>query len=80
MGWLERAACRGLPPSMFYPEWGEEGAEARRICAGCPVRVECLDHAVVTGEKWGIWGGLNNKRRRVLRVRYQQEQQERGAA
>lgn len=66
--WMSRAACRGLPPAIFYPEWGEEGTEARAICAACPVRIDCLDHAITTGERFGIWGGLNDKRRRRLRV------------
>ena len=58
--WHEKAACRGADPDLFFPS--EEGGKAqawkaKAICAGCPVRAECLDHAVRHGEHWGIWGG-----------------------
>jgi len=33
----------------------------------CPVRRECLDYAVDSGEDWGIWGGATPNQRRVLR-------------
>lgn len=32
--------------------------EARQACAGCPVMEMCRDWAVVTGQEYGIWGGL----------------------
>jgi hypothetical protein len=38
--WLDRAACRDLPPGRFFPETGEQNkaAEAKAVCAGCPVQ------------------------------------------
>lgn len=60
--WADQAACRGTDPDVFFPERGDRGqrpaAEARRLCASCPVRVECLDYAIQAKERWGIWGGL----------------------
>ena len=48
------------------PEWLDDGNEpdrelATRLCAGCPVRAECLEFELrVAGEKTvGVWGGLN---------------------
>ena len=32
-------------------------AEARAICATCPVRAACLQTALDSGEGYGIWGG-----------------------
>src|SRR5690606_4128918 len=32
---------------------------AKRICATCPVRTQCLTHALTYPEAYGIWGGLN---------------------
>ena len=55
--WMARAACRGMPPARFYPPPGAATAAALAVCARCPVRVECDQHADATGEDYGIWGG-----------------------
>ncbi len=67
--WRDRAACRLSDPALFYAEKGENPAvaEARRICAGCPVKGPCLDFALATREQHGIWGGLTRNERRDLR-------------
>jgi WhiB family redox-sensing transcriptional regulator len=71
------AACRGRDPRVFFP--GRSGAarlllvEARAICSTCPVREPCADHAIASGEKFGVWGGLSEKQRRVERRRRRQE-------
>lgn len=54
---MRRAACRGMPPARFYPPPGTDTAAALAVCARCPVRVECDQHAEATGEEYGIWGG-----------------------
>jgi hypothetical protein len=57
MTWAERAACMNLPTSMFYPESGSrrepspDEARAKRVCARCPVRKECLDYALTNESK-----------------------------
>ena len=74
LDWSEGAACRGNEATLFYPadssERREERAErelmAKRICAGCDVREECLRAAVARHETYGIWGGLNEFERRAL--------------
>lgn len=38
-----------------------------KICEGCPVRVECLTHAMLWPEPDGIWGGKNIDQRRRIR-------------
>jgi WhiB family redox-sensing transcriptional regulator len=70
--WRQFARCRGVDPEVFYPVSDEEEAaeEAKAICALCPVRQPCLEFALATREKNGIWGGLTEReRRRVLRRR-----------
>ena len=37
------------------------------MCRGCVVRTECLEYALVNGEKFGIWGGLSERERRRIR-------------
>ncbi|KUJ70776.1 hypothetical protein ACZ90_00200 [Streptomyces albus subsp. albus] len=78
--WQERGACRGHPPEVFFPEVGTGQpsrpgtAEARTlweaakaICRGCPVLSECRRDTL--GEEYGIWGGLDQHERYLIRVR-----------
>ena len=70
--WREFARCRGVDPETFYPVSDDDDAadEAKSICALCPVREACLEYALSTREKNGVWGGLTEReRRRVLRRR-----------
>lgn len=79
LGWQERAACRGMDLVLFFGT-GREGAAARErrekkakaVCAGCPVRTECLDTAIGRPDKYGIWGGLSEDERATERRRRQQ--------
>lgn len=54
------------------PEWsGEDEPDrelATRLCAGCPVRAECLEFELrIAGEDTvGVWGALNEDDRRGL--------------
>lgn len=54
-------------PALWFPEKGG-GAAARRVCASCPVRFDCLDYAVHAREEFGIWGGVGEQVRRELRA------------
>lgn len=67
--WMIEAACLGMDPDTFFPERGESSPKARRVCGGCAVRAECLDHALRFGERHGIWGGTTERERRPLRAR-----------
>jgi Transcription factor WhiB len=55
---------------VFFPGRGESAGPARRICARCPVREPCLEYALGNAITHGIWGGLAERDRRVLRSRY----------
>jgi WhiB family transcriptional regulator, redox-sensing transcriptional regulator len=70
--WRAKAECRGLDPQIFYPPTDEEddAAPAKAVCASCPVREPCLEHALAYREKEGIWGGASEReRRRIIRQR-----------
>ena len=42
--------------------------DARAVCLSCPVREECLTHALNEKERFGMWGGLTPiERRRIER-------------
>jgi WhiB family redox-sensing transcriptional regulator len=65
--WINRAACTGIDPELFFPSRGESADPARAVCAGCPVRAECLDHALANVEMFGVWGGTSERERRAIR-------------
>lgn len=63
--WRLQAACRGMAPSLFYPERGDDTRNAREVCEGCPVVAECRDAGIY--ELFGVWGATNERERRQLR-------------
>jgi WhiB family transcriptional regulator, redox-sensing transcriptional regulator len=73
--WREAGACLAADPDLFFPvavgtAADKETTRALRICDGCPVKRQCLDFAMRTGEASGIWGGTTPEERvRVLRAR-----------
>jgi WhiB family transcriptional regulator, redox-sensing transcriptional regulator len=70
--WRDRALCRDTDPELFFPV-GTTGTaltqidRARQVCGECEVRSECLDFALETNQDSGIWGGLSEEERRVIR-------------
>jgi WhiB family transcriptional regulator, redox-sensing transcriptional regulator len=70
--WMSEAACQGVDPDLFFPERGEntDNSEAKAVCRKCPVREDCLEHALVNHEHYGIWGGTSEReRKRIRRIR-----------
>lgn len=67
--WQDDALCREVDGDLFFPTEGREHlAEAKRLCAGCPVRTQCLTFALEGNERFGVWGGLSTKERDALKV------------
>ena len=67
MAWQDFANCRGADPDLFFPERGASTRTAKQICRECTVRDECLEFAIVSSEKFGIWGALSERERRKIR-------------
>jgi WhiB family transcriptional regulator, redox-sensing transcriptional regulator len=68
--WRDLGACRGLDPEVFFPESDEDAETAKAICDSCDVRIACLEHALASREKVGVWGGTTEReRRRIIRQR-----------
>ena len=79
---LTDAACSGMDGDMFYDdmivsesakEYGmytstapKQHAMLRRVCANCPVKVECAEFAI-KHERFGFWGGLTAMERHSIR-------------
>ena len=71
--WQYDGACRTTDPETFFSPDAERGPRRRRreaaakaLCAVCPVRQACLDHALAVREPYGVWGGLNINEREMI--------------
>jgi WhiB family redox-sensing transcriptional regulator len=76
--WVLAAACATADPEIFFPTPGKPGLKAKKVCARCLVRPDCLQYALASGQDWGVWGGLDEaerqrlaRRRKRLRARTQ---------
>jgi WhiB family redox-sensing transcriptional regulator len=67
LAWSEDGRCATADPELFFPRRGADTSAARSLCRACPVRDECLDYALETRQKFGIWGGMTEGQRRRLR-------------
>lgn len=67
LAWQDQANCKGANADLFFPERGASTRTAKAICRECQVRPECLEFAITTGEKFGIWGGMSERERRRVR-------------
>lgn len=65
---LPEASCKDIiNPDLFFPETRQQRAKClpiiRTLCAGCPVRKECLDYAIKNQIPDGYWGGMSPTQR-----------------
>lgn len=69
--WRNRAVCRGVDPELFFPTaeagpaYVEQVAQAKAVCARCPVRTACLEFALRALPD-GVAGGATPVERRGL--------------
>jgi WhiB family redox-sensing transcriptional regulator len=78
--WMKSAACLEADPDLFFPvgvtadhALGQLD-QAKRVCAGCPVRSACLRWAVALGLDGGVFGGLSEGERRAIKRRARERQ------
>ena len=72
--WEASARCRSHDPTLFFGpsrfepkrERLEREAAAKAVCATCPALRLCREHALQSGEVYGVWGGLGEADRRAL--------------
>ncbi len=73
-GWAELAACQDEDPELFFPisqvgPGARQSAQAKAVCARCPVRADCLRYALDNGLDHGVFGGTTaDERRRLVRT------------
>ncbi|MFB8000330.1 WhiB family transcriptional regulator [Streptomyces sp. NPDC056002] len=63
--WAEHAICRTADPDELFVD-GAAQNRAKALCTGCPVRTECLAHALDNRIEHGVWGGMTERERRSL--------------
>ncbi|MER5863904.1 WhiB family transcriptional regulator [Kitasatospora sp. NPDC002040] len=81
--WHTGAACRRDEAGLFFAPSKEPTAarlsreeHAKQVCAGCPVLLECREHALAQPEPYGVWGGLTAAERRVVLARRRRRESE----
>ena len=66
--WVEQAACASVGAEIFYVGTGESTRPAKRICARCDVRAECLEYALDNIEEHGVWAGYTRDALQRIRM------------
>lgn len=70
MDWMKQANCKGVDSNLFFPKRGTESdrfiKQAVAYCNECPVVEQCLEYALDTDQKIGIWGGTSGRQRRMI--------------
>ena len=74
--WWSLAACQSADPELFFPisPSGPAATQVRRakaVCGRCLVRPDCLSYALAADPVQGVWGGMSEEERRLLRRREQ---------
>jgi WhiB family redox-sensing transcriptional regulator len=73
--WQDKGLCKtdGVDATVFFndeklrgPERQARESAAKKICTACPIKTECLEHALAVPEDFGVWGGLTEKERMVI--------------
>lgn len=70
--WMLDAACRGSDADLFFPTTkgragnGPKVTAAKKVCAGCRVREDCLEYAISERIRVGIWGGRTRDERAAI--------------
>jgi WhiB family transcriptional regulator, redox-sensing transcriptional regulator len=72
--WWEQAACQSADPELFFPiastgSGQHDVIRAKAICAGCPIRRQCLDYAIDSHQAHGVWGGASEEERQQIAAR-----------
>jgi WhiB family redox-sensing transcriptional regulator len=74
LSWLDYANCKGVDQSVFFleghappQESRQRVIEAKSYCNACSVKQECLQYAMDSKEKHGIYGGATPVERLSMR-------------
>jgi WhiB family redox-sensing transcriptional regulator len=70
--WRASAACTPNDEDLFFAEGHGDHvkfaiADAKAICAACPVITQCRQWALDTRQEHGVYGGIDAAQRRAIR-------------
>jgi WhiB family redox-sensing transcriptional regulator len=71
--WRDTAACAAYPNDLFFPGGDLNEADilrAKAICSVCKVTPECLQYALETNQRNGIWAETTEDERRSVRRKW----------
>ena len=63
--WRNLSRCLNYDPNLWHSTNRADIEQAKSLCGGCPVRQQCLDWALDTKQPDGVWGGLDERERRL---------------
>ena len=64
--WHERGTCRTVDPDLWFESYPSKYDPVFKLCAECPVQVDCLRQSFDNAEEFGIWGGVSAHERERL--------------
>jgi WhiB family transcriptional regulator, redox-sensing transcriptional regulator len=56
---IQRAACVGRDPELWFSDSRDDIVQAKAICGACPDQSPCLSGAIKRRETYGIWGATD---------------------
>ena len=65
--WVEAGLCGQTDPDAFFPDKGGSNRAAKKVCARCDVRADCLADALAEPDPGGVWGGTTEAERHRIR-------------
>lgn len=63
---FSNANCKDADPTLFFAESNSQIAQAKGVCASCPIQQMCLDWAMQNAED-GVYGATTPRERKKLR-------------
>jgi hypothetical protein len=65
--WHGRGTCRQVDPDLWFESYPSKYDPVFKLCAECPVQVQCLRQSFDNAEEFGVWGGMSsNERERLI--------------
>jgi WhiB family transcriptional regulator, redox-sensing transcriptional regulator len=68
-GWAQHGACVKAKPDALFVRGAAQRA-AKKVCVGCTVGVDCLADSLDNRTEFGVWGGMTERQRRALLIRW----------